>query len=188
MNHSHKDNQWCEPQGKPWTLFSDASLGESNHPLVPSRLSRDEIGIDNFLFFYYYLKSLQEHCTSQCNVWKAGELMSTKGTRSGGKYTGSHTTIIPEASSILDDIAQMDFVKKISLGIIKSGNRRGGSHLRIHCRPLNDDVHGLRVTLAKGGLLQVVRVYLMGSARIDYTIGKIEKLNPEGGKKKKKRT
>jgi hypothetical protein len=41
-----RDNQRYEPQGKPWTRLSETSLEESNQPLVPTRLSQDEVGID----------------------------------------------------------------------------------------------------------------------------------------------
>lgn len=120
------------------------------------------------------------------NVQKPGVYMSTKGSRSGGKYTGSHTTIIPAAAHILDGIDAMTLVTKISLGIIQNSGPRGGT-VRIHCRPLDDEIHGLKVTIAKGGSLQVVRVYLLGSARLDYVTSKIVALaESKGGKKKKK--
>jgi hypothetical protein len=46
--------------------------------------------------------------------------MSTKNTRNGGKYTGSHTTIIEEAKRVCDIIEGIADVNKISLGIIKT--------------------------------------------------------------------
>ena len=112
--------------------------------------------------------------------------MSTKRSRSGGKYTGSHTTIIPAAADILDGIDEMLLVTKISLGAIKNTNPRGGT-VRIHCRPLDDGIHGLKVTISKGGSLQIVRVYLLSRARLDYVIRKIEALGEEGREKKKKK-
>jgi len=44
-----------------------------------------------------------------------------KGTRSGGKYTGSHTTVVPGAGVIADIADNSSLVTKISLGFIKGG-------------------------------------------------------------------
>lgn len=102
--------------------------------------------------------------------------MSTKHTRSGGKYTGSHSTVIPEAGKILDEIHKCTFVKKISLGIIKSTNRRGGNGVRLHATPLDPPIHGIRLTIAKGGSLQIILLYLETHARLDYVLHRLHKL------------
>lgn len=47
--------------------------------------------------------------------------MSTKNHRSGGKYSGSHTTVIPAAGIVADIAANLPEVSKISLGFIKAG-------------------------------------------------------------------
>ncbi len=44
-----------------------------------------------------------------------------KGARSGGKYTGSHTTVVPGAAVIADIADQCAYVTKIALGYIKGG-------------------------------------------------------------------
>ncbi len=44
-----------------------------------------------------------------------------KGSRSGGKYTGSHTTVVPGAAVIADIADQCAYVTKIALGYIKGG-------------------------------------------------------------------
>lgn len=47
--------------------------------------------------------------------------MSTKSSRSGGKYSGSHTTVIPAANDIVDIAHEQDEVTKIAIGFIKTG-------------------------------------------------------------------
>ena len=48
-------------------------------------------------------------------------MATKKGTRSGGKYTGSHTTVVPGAAVIADIADNSSLVTKISLGFIKGG-------------------------------------------------------------------
>lgn len=90
-------------------------------------------------------------------------IITTKKHRSGGKYTGSHTTVIGEALPLLKLVEEHDDVKKISIGVIKNAGRPG-SPLRISARPLDQDVHGLRVTINKGGVHQTFRLYLTPDA------------------------
>jgi len=47
--------------------------------------------------------------------------MSTKNARAGGKYTSSHTTVVPAAGVIVDIAHKCTSVTKISLGFIKAG-------------------------------------------------------------------
>jgi hypothetical protein len=49
--------------------------------------------------------------------------MATQKHRNGGKYSGSHTTVIPAAGLIVDSTHKCTAVTKIALGIIKSGLR-----------------------------------------------------------------
>ena len=61
--------------------------------------------------------------------------MSSKSHRSGGKYSGSHTTIIPTAAGITDLAHKQKEVSKIGIGYIKTGlspSRRGGC-VKIGC-------------------------------------------------------
>jgi hypothetical protein len=44
-----------------------------------------------------------------------------KGTRAGGKVTGTHTTVVPAAGQVVDIAERNPSVKKIVLGYIKSG-------------------------------------------------------------------
>lgn len=57
--------------------------------------------------------------------------MSTKNSRSGGKYSGNHTTLIPPAIKLCDIINKCDYVTKISPGFIKSGLRGSGGKVRV---------------------------------------------------------
>jgi len=49
--------------------------------------------------------------------------MSTKSTRSGGKFTGSHTTLISVAVIVADIANNCPVVTKIAIGYIKNGLR-----------------------------------------------------------------
>lgn len=57
--------------------------------------------------------------------------MSSKGHRSGGKYTGSHTTVIPAAAIMCDVAEKCADVRKIALGFIKSGIRSANGNRRV---------------------------------------------------------
>ncbi len=45
----------------------------------------------------------------------------SKDSRSGGKYTGSHTTLTPFAREVCDLVTAVPIVTKVSLGVIKAG-------------------------------------------------------------------
>ncbi len=49
-----------------------------------------------------------------------------KGHRAGGKYAGSHTTVIPAAALLTDVASRLPEVTKISLGFVTSGLRSVG--------------------------------------------------------------
>ncbi|PIX90267.1 MAG: hypothetical protein COZ29_00910 [Candidatus Moranbacteria bacterium CG_4_10_14_3_um_filter_45_9] len=79
--------------------------------------------------------------------------MSNKGHRSGGKFGGSHTTMIPLAGVFVDSIVKRPCVTKISAGYIKAGlspangNRQvkvydtqGGIWLRVRDNTTRQDV------------------------------------------------
>jgi hypothetical protein len=68
-----------------------------------------------------------------------------KGSRSGGKYTGSHTTVVPGASVIADIADQCAGVTKIALGYIKGG------------LPPVQGRKRLKIFVDKGSLLLTVR-------------------------------
>ncbi len=51
---------------------------------------------------------------------------TSKNHLAGGKYTGSHTTVIPTARIICEIANACSYVTKISLGFIKTGLRASG--------------------------------------------------------------
>ena len=84
--------------------------------------------------------------------------MSRKGSRAGGKYTSSHTTVIPAAGEIADIASNCVSVTKISLGFIKAG------------LPGAKGIKRLKVTIGDGSIvfsvrdntsLQELRVYVL---------------------------
>jgi len=59
--------------------------------------------------------------------------MATKNSRSGGKYCGRHTTLIPAAIKVCDVLNKSDFINRISIGFIKTGLKplRGNKSVKI---------------------------------------------------------
>ncbi len=57
--------------------------------------------------------------------------MSTKKTRSGGKYCSSHTTIIPAAGVVSDIAHELPEVTKIQIGFIKAGLKSANGQRRV---------------------------------------------------------
>jgi len=57
--------------------------------------------------------------------------MSGKNARSGGKYTGNHTSLTPAAAVVADIADGCHFVTKISPGFIKSGLRSAKGQRRV---------------------------------------------------------
>jgi len=55
----------------------------------------------------------------------------SKHSRSGGKYTGNHTTLIPAASIVCDIAAACPSVTKITPGYIKAGLKSANGHRRV---------------------------------------------------------
>lgn len=54
-----------------------------------------------------------------------------KDSRSGGKYSGTHTTLIPAAAVVCDIAEQSSAVARISPGFIKAGLRSIGGRRRV---------------------------------------------------------
>ena len=70
--------------------------------------------------------------------------MAKKITRAGGKFTRSHTSVIPASSKVIDLLDSMPEVRKISLGIIKAGKFSGGKRY-------------IKLKKRRGGFLMTVR-------------------------------
>ncbi len=68
-----------------------------------------------------------------------------KGQRMGGKFTGSHTTVIAAATEIADIADECALVTKIALGFIKTG------------LPSAKGLKRLKIQVADGSLLLTVR-------------------------------
>ena len=83
--------------------------------------------------------------------------MSSKDrTRAGGKYTGSHTTVIPVAGSVCDVASKCEFVAKISLGIIIPGVHSAGKfRLKI-----SEERAGLKLQVTSNTCKQIIWVYV----------------------------
>jgi hypothetical protein len=71
--------------------------------------------------------------------------MARKNTRAGGKFTGSHTTVIPAAGTIADIAEGCSAVTKIGLGFIKAG------------LPSLKGQRRLKIQMTEGSLLLTVR-------------------------------
>ncbi len=71
--------------------------------------------------------------------------MSTKNNRSGGKFSGSHTTVIPAAALIADISNDLPEVTKIALGFIKAGLASVGGQRRV------------KITKREGNILLSIR-------------------------------
>lgn len=73
------------------------------------------------------------------------ECMANKYSRSGKKYTGSHTTLIPAAATIADKAFASSYVERISPGFIKAG------------LPSVAGIRRVKIRAITGGLLLTVR-------------------------------
>lgn len=85
-----------------------------------------------------------------------------KGKRSGGKSTGSHTTLVSAAETVYDIVHAFPEVTKISVGIIKSG-----------CGPtpknrvkIMDEQGALLLKIRGNGVVQELRVYTSERAKV----------------------
>ncbi len=80
----------------------------------------------------------------------------SKDSRSGGKFTGSHTTLIPLAAEVCDVAHAISLVSKISPGFITAGLRpiRGLRRIKITERD-----GAIRLTIRDNTSLQEVYMY-----------------------------
>ncbi len=80
--------------------------------------------------------------------------------RAGGKFAGSHSTVLDGAVDVIDAAAKMPCVKKITLAIIENGVRKPSGQLKVKCMDAPNLDTALRVTMAKGGSIQTVYMYV----------------------------
>lgn len=64
----------------------------------------------------------------------------SKHSRSGGKFTGNHTTLIPAASIICDIADACPSVSKITPGFIKAGLKSVNGHKRVKITEKNGSI------------------------------------------------
>ena len=81
--------------------------------------------------------------------------MSTKNSRSGGKYGGTHTTVLGAAAIIADIAERRDEVTKIVPGYIKPGLRPASRRVKISNGSSGNLLLGVRDSASH----QEVRVY-----------------------------
>ncbi len=93
--------------------------------------------------------------------------MSKKNTRAGGKYSGSHTTVVPAAGIIADIAHTCPFVTKISVGFIKSGLRTTKGLRRIK---ITADAGSLLISVRDNISHQELRVYTNDILSTKHTI------------------
>lgn len=73
----------------------------------------------------------------------------------GGKYTGSHTTVIPTARIVCDIANACPDVQKISLGFIKTGLKANG----VQSVKIIDDNGNILLVVKGNTSAQQIRVY-----------------------------
>jgi hypothetical protein len=83
--------------------------------------------------------------------------MSTKSTRSGGKFTGSHTTVVPAAATVADIAAACDAVYKVALGYISPGIGPVNGQRRVKIGDENGS--SILLSVRDGTSLQEIRVF-----------------------------
>ena len=82
--------------------------------------------------------------------------MSNKDSRSGGKYSGNHTTLIPAAAIVCDVAHECPAVTRISPGFIKAGLRSVHGQKRVK---LTRDNGAILLSIRDNASHQEVRVY-----------------------------
>jgi hypothetical protein len=102
--------------------------------------------------------------------------MSTKDTRSGGKYTGTHTTIVPLAALACDIANALSYVTKISVGFIESGLRPANGHKRI--KFVSENAQCILLLVRDNTSHQEVRIYATNVQVVKLALAR--KLRDEG--------
>ena len=82
--------------------------------------------------------------------------MSNKDSRSGGKFSGNHTTLIPAAAIVADIAHACPFVTKISPGFIKAGLRSVAGQRRVK---ITDDGASILLSVRDNTSHQEIHVY-----------------------------
>lgn len=80
----------------------------------------------------------------------------SKDSRSGGKFSGNHTTMIPAAAIVADVTHKCPFVTNISPGFIKAGLRSVSGHRRVK---ISDDGSSIRLSVRDNTSHQELHVH-----------------------------
>ncbi len=80
----------------------------------------------------------------------------SKYSRSGGKFTGSHTTCIPSAARVADVAVKCDVVTKVALGFIKAGLKSAHGKRRVK---ITDEGRSLLLSVRDNASHQELRVF-----------------------------
>ncbi len=102
--------------------------------------------------------------------------------RSGGKYTGSHTTVIPAAGLLTDIADQQPEVTKIALGYIKAGlpSAAGKRRAKITERlgnlllSVRDNVSQQEITVYSTDLKQSKRALYQGALKFGIEVSFVD--------------
>ncbi len=89
--------------------------------------------------------------------------MSSKEGRSGGKYAGNHTTLVPAAATVCDELERMSAVSKISPGFITAGLRSTRGKRRVK---IVDEGSRLLLTVRDNTSQQELHIYTDGSVSL----------------------
>lgn len=89
------------------------------------------------------------HSSKESNV-------GDKDSRSGGKYSGNHTTLIPAAATVCDIASKCPFVTRISPGFIKAGLDSVNGKKRVK---FEDVSGGIKLSVRDNVTHQEVTVY-----------------------------
>ncbi|HLB52078.1 hypothetical protein A3F07_03170 [candidate division WWE3 bacterium RIFCSPHIGHO2_12_FULL_38_15] len=82
--------------------------------------------------------------------------------RSGGKYAGSHSTLMNSATTIADFLERNGDIRRISLGLIR--NHSGGGGARV--LKMLDDTGCVLLVVSQGGSVQQIRIYSDNSQKV----------------------
>ena len=82
--------------------------------------------------------------------------MSDKYSRSGGKFSGNHTTLIPAAAIVADIAHHCPWVTNISPGFIKAGLKSVSGHRRVK---ISDDGSSILLSVRDNTSHQEIHVH-----------------------------
>lgn len=125
-------------------------------------------------FFDYYDIFLSRSLHYKTLFWRKRQkgytVMSTKKSRSGGKYTGSHTTVTPAAGEVCDLTHDLEEVTAIALGVIKSGLSSARGQLRVK---IVDESDGVVLLAVRGNTsFQELHVYTRDAHATKLTVAR----------------